>query len=104
MGIGCTGADSYVCAIIPSKKAPNGWLSVSDREQNETISSDREIVANYFRRLCTFDLISSELRWGQSKYNLIFKFAIVLTIEQSIGILYVRVEGIFTKRLRHVSF
>lgn len=67
-------------AIDPKKKLSLALLDAENVRYNRKISSDREIIENYFGRVCgLWDVRSSKYRWAETSYDTIFKLCVALT-------------------------
>lgn len=69
----------YSLRYNTTKMTANGWLSASDRQRNQDISSDRMIVEKYFGRLCSSNVIGGKWKWEGDVYDFVFMFAEALT-------------------------
>ena len=95
-------------AILRLKKPPRGELIYADEAYNRSVSSERIIVENYFRRMCSFwSLLSAKSMWSHSLYDVFFQIGISLTnahvnqatLRQEDSLKFTRIRN----RLSHIS-
>ena len=77
---GYQGLQEVIRAIHPARQTANTRLSNSQIATNQSISSDRIIVENYFGRLTSlWEICSRKFRWSRSLYDDIFQLSLALT-------------------------
>ena len=80
MDKGYQGSAEFCRSIIPTKKPRNASLSVTEKQGNKNIASDRIIVKNYFgRKVSLWGLMTRKYRWDEGQYDVFSAFCTSLT-------------------------